>query len=54
MKLKSELLVQPSGELSKKIRIELKEDIETRDKDLATIKEWLRKQPHLPNEWGMC
>lgn len=51
MKLKSELLVQPSGELSKRIRIELKEDIETRDKDLATIKEWLRKQPHLPNEW---
>nr|ATY51916.1 CTD29 [Heliconius melpomene] len=51
MKLKSELLVQPSGELSKQIRIELKEDIETRDRDLATIKEWLRKQPHLPNEW---
>lgn len=48
----TELLVQPSGELWKKIRIELKENVDTRDKDLAHIKEWLKKQPHLPNEWG--
>ncbi|CAG9559146.1 unnamed protein product [Danaus chrysippus] len=51
MKLKSDLLVQPSGELSKKIREELKEDPATRDRDLAAIKDWLRKQPHLPDEW---
>ncbi|CAH0713573.1 unnamed protein product, partial [Brenthis ino] len=52
MKLKTaDLLVQPSGELSKKIRIELKEDLNTRDRDLAAIKDWLRKEPHLPDEW---
>ncbi|XP_013184162.1 alpha-tocopherol transfer protein [Amyelois transitella] len=51
MKLKSQLLEQPSGEMSKKIRVELNEDIATRDQDLAQIKEWLRKQPHLPDEW---
>ncbi|XP_045516584.1 alpha-tocopherol transfer protein-like [Pieris brassicae] len=51
MKLKSELMIQPSGEVWQKIRAELKEDVNTRDKDLATIKEWLRKQPHLPDQW---
>ncbi|CAK1590114.1 unnamed protein product [Parnassius mnemosyne] len=44
-------LVQPSGELWKKIRVELNEDVNTRYQDLAAIKEWLRKQPHLPDEW---
>ncbi|VVC98504.1 unnamed protein product [Leptidea sinapis] len=44
-------LVQPSGELWKKIRVELNEDVNTRDRDLQHIKEWLRKQPHLPDEW---
>ncbi|KAM3963871.1 alpha-tocopherol transfer protein-like [Aphomia sociella] len=51
MKLKSEILIQPSGEMWKKIRTELNEDVNTRDQDLATIKDWLRKQPHLPDEW---
>ncbi|KAL0818430.1 hypothetical protein ABMA28_008894 [Loxostege sticticalis] len=51
MKIKSELLVQPEGEMWKKIRVELNEDVSTRDRDLAAIKEWLRKQPHLPDEW---
>ncbi|XP_047537939.1 alpha-tocopherol transfer protein-like [Vanessa atalanta] len=51
MKIKSELLTQPTEELSKEIRIELNENINTRDRDLAAIKEWLRKEPHLPNEW---
>lgn len=44
-------LVQPTGEMWKKIRVELNEDLNTRDRDLAAIKDWLKKQPHLPNEW---
>ncbi|CAH0402858.1 unnamed protein product [Chilo suppressalis] len=44
-------LVQPSGEMWKQIRVELNEDVNTRDKDVAIIKEWLRKQPHLPDDW---
>ncbi|KAF9812566.1 hypothetical protein SFRURICE_014425 [Spodoptera frugiperda] len=51
MKLKQELLVQPAGELWKSIRVELKEDVTTRDRDLAAIREWLKKQPHLPDDW---
>ncbi|XP_012253461.2 alpha-tocopherol transfer protein-like [Athalia rosae] len=42
------LLIQPSEEMSKQIRVELNEDPTTRQADLATIKEWLAKQPHLP------
>lgn len=45
-------LVQPSPEMQEMIRKELNEDVNTRDKDLETIKEWLKKQPHLPDEWG--
>ncbi|XP_063368553.1 alpha-tocopherol transfer protein-like [Cydia amplana] len=44
-------LVQPTGELWKKTRIELNEDQNTKDRDLDIIKEWLRKQPHLPDEF---
>ncbi|XP_038213753.1 alpha-tocopherol transfer protein-like [Zerene cesonia] len=44
-------LVQPSGEMWAKIRVELNEDIKTRDRDLQHIKDWMRKQPHLPDEW---
>ncbi|XP_063628798.1 alpha-tocopherol transfer protein-like isoform X1 [Cydia splendana] len=51
MKLKSELLEQPAGEMWKKIRVELKEDLETCDRDAALIRDWLKKQPHLPDDW---
>ncbi|XP_012273701.1 alpha-tocopherol transfer protein-like isoform X2 [Orussus abietinus] len=34
--------------MSKQIRVELNENVATRDKDLEIIKEWLSRQPHLP------
>ncbi|XP_011057330.1 PREDICTED: alpha-tocopherol transfer protein-like [Acromyrmex echinatior] len=42
------LLIQPTDEMSNQIRVELNENVATRDKDLEMIKEWLAKQPHLP------
>lgn len=46
-------LVQPTGEISAKIREELREpDAETFNKDVAAIREWLEKQPHLPKDMG--
>lgn len=45
-------LVQPTGELWKQIRVELNENVNTRDQDLAYVKEWLRQQPHLPDDWS--
>ncbi|XP_041971974.1 alpha-tocopherol transfer protein-like [Aricia agestis] len=51
MKIKSELLVQPTGELWKQIRVELNEDVANNARDLAAIKDWLKKQPHLPDDW---
>ncbi|CAH0595194.1 unnamed protein product [Chrysodeixis includens] len=47
----SVMLVQPVGEMWQKIREELNENVNTRDQDLAAIKDWLKKQPHLPDEW---
>ncbi|XP_008471745.1 alpha-tocopherol transfer protein-like [Diaphorina citri] len=41
-------LVQPTAEQSIHIRKELNEDENSRDKDLEHIKEWLKRQPHLP------
>ncbi|CAH2093611.1 unnamed protein product [Euphydryas editha] len=44
-------LEQPTGEMWQKIREELNENAETKDQDLAHIKEWLKKEPHLPDEF---
>lgn len=45
-------LVQPTPEQQLRIRSELNEDVSTRDNDLMHIKEWLMRQPHLPNWEG--
>jgi hypothetical protein len=48
-------LVQPTGEMSAKIREELREpDAASVEKDLTAIREWLEKQPHLPKDMGEC
>ncbi|KAK5637981.1 hypothetical protein RI129_012276 [Pyrocoelia pectoralis] len=47
-------LVQPSPELQIFIRKELNEDVDTRENMLETMKEWLAKQPHLPDTWDEC
>lgn len=46
------LLIQPNSDLQVSIRKELNEDVNTRESDLQAIKEWLQKQPHLPDTWG--
>lgn len=46
------LLIQPTEEMSKEIQIGLNENPATRDKDVEIIKEWLSKQPHLPQFHG--
>lgn len=45
-------LVQPDPEMQILIRKELNEDENTRDRDLEHMKDWLLKQPHLPDTWG--
>nr|CAD7261887.1 unnamed protein product [Timema shepardi] len=41
-------LIQPNPEMQLRIRTELNEDVSTRNQDLEHIKEWVSKQPHLP------
>ncbi|RZC41215.1 CRAL TRIO domain containing protein [Asbolus verrucosus] len=45
------LLVQPTAEMRESIMKSFNEDVNTRDSHLEAIKEWLRKQPHLPDTW---
>jgi hypothetical protein len=45
-------LEQPAGEMWQKIREELNEKQETKEQDLGIIKEWLKQEPHLPDEFG--
>ncbi|XP_025831031.1 alpha-tocopherol transfer protein-like [Agrilus planipennis] len=44
-------LIQPSPDMQVMIRKELNENVETRQKDLEHMKDWLKKQPHLPDTW---
>lgn len=47
-------LVQPTAEMRVSIRAELREPENAADieKDIATIREWLNHQPHLPKDMG--
>jgi hypothetical protein len=45
-------LVQPGPEMQALIRKELNENVNTSQRDLKHIKEWLAKQPHLPQFEG--
>lgn len=47
-------LVQPTGDMSAQIRQELREPESAGaiDKDVASIREWLSRQPHLPKDMG--
>lgn len=48
------MLIQPSGDMSAKIRQELREpeNVDAIEKDVLAIREWLQRQPHLPKDMG--
>ncbi|CAB3245876.1 unnamed protein product [Arctia plantaginis] len=45
------VMVKSTGQQWSQVKKVLKEDPTLIKKDLAIIKDWLKKQPHLPNEW---
>lgn len=47
-------LVQPTADMSVFIRQELREpeNPDAIEKDVATVREWLSRQPHLPKDIG--
>jgi hypothetical protein len=46
-------LIQPDSEMQALIRKELNENVNTTNRDVQHINEWLAKQPHLPNFDGV-
>ena len=48
-------LIQPDLDMQAFIRKELNENVNTNESDLQHIKDWLAKQPHLPQfEGELC
>lgn len=46
-------LLPPTAKQQKRINEEVSTDPETRKRDVAAIRDWLSKQPHLPNHMGL-